>query len=318
MSNLFYNGADILMSSGNAGTTTAQIQGIQSANIGYQIPRSNIPVLGRFKPLNQRPVINYTPVPVSFEFVKFNKDVEFNLGLLNPTGIAVQIAQSPMTLANYGMRDVEVKLCPNNSESYAGQYNLRSGVINSYSIGGSVGDPVKGAFAMEFLDLQQVVNTSARTVPNYSANIIKSENYTITGMNFSGFGYSGLILQSFKLDVNFSRTAAIRLGEKYPERRISEANATLSLQGFLEASSNAVTSLTQFDCGNFVTGNYSLSLLPSCSSEPATVINMTNPYLESNSLGIQVGNYISVDLMFSAPLSIIPSECSNGSNVTIT
>ena len=318
MANQFYQGAEAFLSSGADGTVTAPIARLQSVNFGYQIPRANIPILGRAKPLNQRPVINYTPTTVSFECVKGDKDMERNFGILNSTGVAVALAQTSDTIANYGMRNVEVKLAPITSQNYAGQINLYSGVLNSFSLGGSIGDPVKMGFSMEFLDMQQTGNTNARTVPSYNANVIKSENMTLTGMNFSGVGYSGIILQSFKLDVAFERTATIRLGEKYPDRRVTQANATLSVQGFLEAPSNGVQSLTQFDCGNYLTGTYSLSLSPSCSSEAATVISMTNPYLESNNLGVQVGNYISVDMTFSTPLGFTANECADGSNLTIT
>jgi hypothetical protein len=45
---------------------------------------------------------------------------------------------------------------------------------------------------------------------------------------------------------------------------------------------------------------------------------MTNPYVESSNLGVQVGNYIAVDLSYSVPLSFIPAEAATGSNLTIS
>lgn len=317
MSNIFYNGAEVWMSSGQAGTSYAMVPRCQSVNIGYQIPRTNVPIIGRMKPLNNRPVVNYTPSTVSVEYVKGDKNVETMLGILNSTGIAVNLGAGT-SLNNYGARNIQVMLAPNTSPNYAGQYNLMTGVLNSFSMGGSVTEPVKAGFSMEFLDVQQAPNNNARTIPDYGAQLVKSENTTITGIDFTGLGYSGIIIQSFKFDVNFNRTSTIRLGEKYPDRRVTEANATLALNGFLEGSTNTVTSLTGYDCGAPIPGVYSLSLLPSCSTESPTVINITNPYLESVSLGSQVGNYISVDLQFSCPLSYVPSEAALGSNVTIT
>ncbi len=313
---LFYQGAELWMTTGGSPSTFAMVPRVQNVSVGFQVPRSNVPIIGRVKPLNQRPVINYVPVSLSCEYVKGDKSMEYNLGLLNPSGIAVTQGLLP-DVSTTGVQNFQVLLAPNSSSSYAGQINVWSGVLNSFSLAGSVGDPVKGSFSMDCLDRNQVANNSARVAPSYNAQLIKNENITLTGIDFTGVGYSGVVIQSFKLDVNFQRVSTLRLGEKYPVRRLTEAVATLSLQGFLEGVTLS-PGLSGFDCGNFQAGNIGLSLLPSCSSEPATVITMTNPYVESSNLGVQVGNYISVDISYSVPLSFVSSEASSGSNLTIS
>jgi hypothetical protein len=317
MPNIFFQGAEIYMSSGN-GASVAHVQRAQNCSIGYQIPRVNLPVLGRFKPLANRPVVNYTPVTASIEYVKGNKDTERNLGLLNSQGVAI-IPGASVDISTTGARDLQVWLAPNTSQNYAGQLNLSTGVLNSFSMGGAVNDPVKCSYSMEFFDLKPAENNASRTAPEYGANIIKNENMTLTGIDFTGIGFSGIIPQSFKLDINFNRVSTFRLGTKYPERRITDATATLAIQGFIEGITTQTPGLTGYDCGTPLTGLYSIKLLPSCSSEPLTTIEMVNPYLESVNLGIQVGNYISADLQFSVPLSTQVNEVSNGSsNLTIT
>ena len=313
----FFQGAEVYMTSGGSVSTFARIDRAQSINVSYAPPRSNVPVLGRVKPLANRPVINYTPATASVEYIKGNKDVEYNLGLTNSAG-AVIVPGSSVDISTTGAYNIQVLMAPNNSLNYAGQINLMTGVLNSFSLAGSVGDPVKGGFTMEFLDYQQVTNNSARSIPDYAAQVIKPENVTITGIDYTGLGFSGIIIQSFKLDLNLNRTAVLRMGEKYPTRRVTEANATLSINGFIEGLTTNITSLTGYDCGSAMAGQCTLKLLPSCSSEPLTTINMVNPYVESVNIGVQVGSYIPVDIQLSTPLSFNTTEASTGANLKIT
>lgn len=317
---LFFQGAEVAVSSGVTNGVFALIQRVQSIDVSFQFPRTEQRVLGRFKPLNERPVVNYTPVNLSVNYTEGNKDVERNLGFLNSTGVLIQMGQNT-EVTNWGARSFQIYNAPVNSPAYAGQWNVVSGVVKSFSLAGSVGGVVEGSFNVEALDLQQVANNTARTVPNYSGQVIKSENISITGINFTGLGYSGLTIQSFNFGININYASTFRIGTKYPERRITDASATLQIVGFMEGVTNTVTGLNVYDCGTFITGTYVFSMTPSCSSEPPTLITLTNPYLERQSVGTQVGNYTSIDLGFSCPLTVVPMEATGagfGSNVTIT
>ena len=319
MANVFFQGAQVYQSSGTTDGVYALIQRVQDCRIDYQIPRTTVSNLGRFKPLNDQPVINYTPVSLSVNFLYSNKDVPRNLGILNSTGMAVQIGQGT-TVADWGARSFQIYNSPVTSTNYAGQWNVVSGIIKSFALAGSVGDAVKGSFNAEALDLQQAANVGARTYPTYSGNLIKPENVTIAGIDFNGLGYSGLIVQSFNLQVSYDHAQTFRLGTKYPERRMTSAGVSLQLSAFMEGTTNTVTSLTGYDPGAAMTGAYTLTLTPSCGNDPATTITLTNPYLMSQSLGVQVGNFIQVDLSFALPLSIVPFEATGagmGSNATL-
>lgn len=318
MSNIFFQGAEVWVSSGSEGSSYMRLPRVQGIGAGFQIPRVTIPVMGRFKPLAERPVINFTPVPLSIEYIKGDKAFEDNLGLTNATGVGVALgAADSNSVAGFGCRNFQIRLAPHTSPNYAGQINVLSGVLTSFSLGGSIGDPVKGAVAFECLDWQQVTNTGVRSDITYSANLIKSENIILSGIGFSGLGITNLIIQNFKLDVTFGRVATIRMGNKYPERPITDVHANLSIQGFLEGINTDITSLTGYDCGTALANPIQLTLSPSCSSEAATVITMTNPYLDSQQFGAQVGNFISVDMSFSCPISTIATEAQTGSNLTI-
>lgn len=315
---LFFQGAEIAMSSGVANETYARIQRVQNIDVNYQIPRTETRVLGRFKPLNERYVLNYTPVNLSVNYTEGNKDVERNLGLLNTTGVLVQIGQNT-EVSNWGARSFQIYNAPINATNYAGQWNVLSGVVKSFSLAGSVGGVVDGSFVVEGTDLQQVAYNAARTVPTYSGQVIKSENVTITGINFTGLGFSGLTVQSFNFNININHAATFRMGTRLPERRITDGTATLDLVGFMEGVTNTVTGLSIYDGGTPITGTYVLSLQPSCAgNEPPTVITLVQPYLKRQSLGTQIGNYTTVNLGFSIPLTCVAAEAALGSNVMIT
>lgn len=308
------------MSSGVGNDVYATIQRVQNIAIAYQVPRTETRVLGRMKPLNERFVNNYTPVNLSFNYTEGNKDVERNLGLLNPTGLLVQIGQNT-EVTNWGARSFRVYNAPINSQTYAGQWNVVSGIVTSFSLAGSVGGVVEGAVNVEAIDLQQVANNAVRTVPSYSGQVIKSENVVITGINFTGLGFSGLTIQSFKFNTDINHAATFHLGAKYPERRITDGLASLQIVGYMEGVTNGMTSLATYDAGASLTGTFVLALTPNCATEPATTITMVSPYLESQSFGAQVGSYVEINLGFSIPLTTVAMEATGagyGSNVTIT
>ena len=314
---LFFQGAEIAMSSGIVNDTFALIQRVSNISVSDNIPRTQQRVIGRMLPLNQQPVLNYTPVNLSVSYTASNKDVPRNLGLLNTVGLLTQIGQNTQ-VTDWGARSFQVYNAPINATNYAGQWNIVTGVLKSFSLAGSVGGVVDGSFSMEALDLRQVANNSARTVPNYSGVVVKSENMVITGIDFTGLGYSGLTIQSFNFQTSINHAATFRIGTQFPDRRITDGTATLQIVGFMEGMTNTVDSLNTYAAGNALTGTYVLTLTPSCSPEPATVITMVSPYLDSQTIGVTVGNYTEITLGFSIPLTTVAAECSLGSNVLLT
>lgn len=315
MPNIFFQGAELRISSGEAGTLTALAPRTQSISVSYQIPRQNITNLGRFKPLVSRPVVNFTPVQISFDYIKSDNTVENFLGIANPTGLPNLLSNSE-SVNGYGLRNLEVVMSPTVSATYAGQIQVWSGCLQSYSMSASVGEPARANIAMEALDMTFIANTSGKATNDYSANIVKPENISISGIYFSGLGISSIITQSVSLSMSINRAATFRLGRKYPERPITEVNASLQLNGFVE-NINAFTGMATHDCGNPLTGVYYITLLPSCSNEAVSTYVIRNPYLDSFNFSNQVGNFASVDLSFSLPLSILASETGQGSNITL-
>ncbi len=305
------------MSSGVVNDTYALIQRVSNVSTAFQPPRTQQRVLGRMLPLNQMPVLNYTPVNLSVNYTAANRDVPRNLGLLNTTGLLVQIGQNT-EVTNWGARSFQIYNAPINSPTYAGQWNIVTGVLKSFSLAGSVGGVVEGSFSVEALDQQQVANGNARTIPNYSGTVVKSENMSITGINFTGLGFSGLTIQSFNFQTSINHAATFRLGTQFPERRVTDGVATLQIVGFMEGTTNTITSLNTYACGNSLTGTFVLALTPGCSNEPPLTITMVSPYLDSQSVGTQVGNYTEVSLGFTIPLTTVAAETTLGSNVTLT
>lgn len=321
MPNVFFNGMLSNMSSGNTLGVYAPIDRVQSVRVDYQIPRNNLQVLGRFKYLPDRSVINYTPVTMSVDYIKGDKNVETCLGILNSTGLATLIGNGTR-VDDWGARTYPCYLAPVSSPTNVGEYDVVSGVLKSFQLQGSINEPVRGSFSVEGLDLQQVPNNAPKVTPNYSGNLIRSQDVVLTGMDFTGLGFSGLIIQSFGFAASFGYASDFQLGRKYPVRRMIQANSSLSISAYIDGTTNTVPTLGQYDCGTYISGTYVFTLQPSCAGNQApTVITMQNPYLESQSLGVQVGSFISVQLQFSLPLTIVPFEATGygyGPNCTIT
>lgn len=319
-SNIFFNGADLFLSSGASATAFSRVDRVQDVRLDYQIPRTQVSTIGRFAPLPGQQVINYTPANISVNYLMGNKDVPRNLGILNSTGVAVQIGHGT-TVPTWGARNFQIRNAPVTTTNYAGQWDVATGVVKSFSLQGSVGDAVRGSFAAEAIDVRQVANTSAREIPTYSGQLVTPENQSLTGISFTGLGYSGLLVQSFSFQLTFDHAQTFVLGSKYPEKRVTSATAALQLSAFISGGvSNGLTSLTGFDIGAPLGGQYVLTLQPACSAEAPLTVTFTNPYLLNQSIGVQVGNFTSIDLSVGCPLSVIPFECTGGalaSNVTM-
>ena len=316
-----FQGADVLMSSGTNAGVYAYIDRVQDAKVDFQFPRADPHMLGQFKPANQLPIINYTPVNLTVNYTKSDKNVERNLGILNSTGLATLIGNGHC-ISDWGLRTYPIYIAPISTQLNAGEIDVVSGALKSFSLAGSLNDVVRGSFTVEALDLQQVPNGGSSVVPSYSGQVIRSKDVTITGIDFTGLGYSGLLIQSFNFDASFNYTPRIRLGEQYPTKIMTDGVASLRLSAFIQGTTNTITGLNIFSAGGYITGTYVFTLQSACSStEPPTVITFTNPYSQSQAIGFQAANFLQADLSFSVPLTIVPYEATGygfGPNVTIT
>lgn len=319
--NPFFQGAQLNMSSGNVFGVYAPVDRVQDVRWDYSIPFNETKVLGRFKPLPDEPVINYTPVSMSVSYLKGDKNVETCLGLLNSTGLAVLIGNGTQ-ITDWGCRTYPIYLSPVSLQSNVGEIDIVSGVLKTFSLQGSVNQPVQGSFTVDALNAFQFPNGNARTIPNYSGQLIRSQDIIYTGIDFTGLGYSGLIVQSFSFNASFDYSSQFNLGSAFPTRQMINGNAALQIQGYIQGTTNTVPSLNQYSCGNYISGTYVFTLQPSCvGNQSPTVITMQNPYLRTQSFGAQVGNFIEVTFGFGIPLTIVPFEATGagmGPNVTIT
>lgn len=320
MANIFYQGATLNMSSGNLPGVYAPVDRVQDVRFDDNLPRTKILTLGRFMPLPDQPIINYTPVSMSVSYVKGDKNVETCLGILNSTGVATLIGNGTK-VTDWGLRTYPIYLSPVSQLNNVGEFDVVSGALKSFSLAGSVTEPVRGSFSVEGLDLQQVVNNNPKVTPNYSGQVIRNQDIVLTGINFSGLGYSGLIIQSFSFGLSFDYASNFKLGDQFPVKRMIGGTATLQIESYIDGVTSTVTSLNQYQCGSYITGSYVFTLQPSCvGNQSPTIITLQNPYLESQQFGAQVGNFIQVSLGFSVPLTIVPYEATGlgQSNCTIT
>lgn len=314
-----FSAGQVKIESGSAGTMVP-VDRVTSINVGYNIPRANVGVMNRSKPLAQRPVINYTPVEVSLDFYKANKDLETSLGIINSYNVLSGITETRAGISSAAVRNVDVYFAPSNSLTYNGLLNVRSGVLTTYSIQGSVGEPVKGNISLQCFDMTGSFNNSARDSSNYNASLVKPENIALTGIQFTGIGLTGVTIQSFSFSLGLNRTQVFEIGKRLPvERPLTDANASLQVQGFFEGINNSIPVLSNFVCGDPMDGELNLTLTPSCVTNPSsTNINIIRPYFDSFSVQGQAGGFSTFSLSLSAPIGANPNETTDGSVVKIT
>ena len=315
-----YQAGQVKLSSGLAGTSMGAVERVQNVKIDVNLPRANVGAMNKSKPLAQRPIINYAPVDFSFDFVKSNVSIETMLGLLNSTGITAGITDAKALGNSFALRNAQVYFAPTASSTYNGLIDLKSGVVTNYSIQGSVSEPVRGSVGMQFFDMSGSVNNTTRDATTYGAQIVRPEGSYLTGIMFTGYGITGVTIQSFSLGVGFNRTQVFQLGgTPFPvDRPMTEATASLQVQGYFEGVNNSMTGLSQYSCGDPTYGNVYLTLLSSCSSTSSTTYTLTNPYMDSQSLDGQVGGFSTCSFSFSLPLPINPSDTADGSLLSIT
>jgi hypothetical protein len=313
-----YSAGAVRLESGLAGAMMP-IERATSVGINYSIPRASVGVLNRGKPLNQRPVINYTPVDVSIDFYKSNSDIEAALGLLNSSNVTTNLVEARSGVSTAAIRDIHVLFAPTNSTNYNGALYVSDAVLTSYAVQGSIGEPVRGSIGFQGLEMSGAVNTTSRDSTNYVAALVKPENIALTGIQFTGVGLTGTNIQSFSFSLGIGRTQVQQLGQRFPsERPLTDVSASMQIQGFFEGVNNSLTSLGNFNCGDPFDGQVKLTMTPSCSTAGATNIEIIRPYFESFSVEGQAGGFSTFSLSLSAPIGPNPNETTDGSVVKIT
>lgn len=299
-------------------STMQPVPRVTNIKVDENLPRTNVMVLDRGKPLADRPIINNVPVEVSVDFYKSDSSIEQMLGICNPSGVCQAITETKSTTATHGIRSMQVLFAPTASANYNGQLDLKSGVLTSYSLQGSVGEPVRGNFTLSCLDSSGSVNTTARSSSNTSASLVKPEGMSLTGIQFTGYGLTGITIQSFQFNVGFSRTEVRQLGQPFPvERPLTDVGASLSVVGWFDGINNSMTGWGGFSCGTPSVGIVGLTLQPSCGGGSPQTITLKNPYIDSRSIESQVGGFTSFAISLSLPIGPNPLEISDGSVVII-
>lgn len=323
---VLYQAGQVKLESGLLYSSTMQpVQRVTNVRTSYSIPRANVMVLNRGKPLEQRPVINYAPVDVSVDFIKSDSMVEQSLGLVNSSNVTTNLTDARGVAPTYAIRSMQVYFAPTNSASYNGLLDIRSGVLTSYSLQGGVSEPIHGNFVLQCFDMSGSINTTSRDTANYTAGLIKPENQSLTGftstagLSLTGFGLTGVTVQSFSFSLGVSRASVQQLGQRFPiDRPLTDVNASFQCQGFFEGINNSFTGLSMFQCGYPAYGTIALTMSPSCASTSPSTITMTNPYPDGLNVDGQVGGFSTFSISLSLPLGPNPLEVTDGSVVTIT
>lgn len=308
-----FQGAELRISSGNKSLDII-CDNIQSTNISYQNNRQETTYLGNYNPELNKPIINFTPVQLSFSYLKTNNNlIEENLGLLNPSGCFINLVANN-NLNDYSSRDYKLLFRPPNTQNYNGQINLYSGYLSQYNLAANIGNPLTCAVTIEALDIESLANNSGQ-IQITSKQIISPESTLITGINFSGFGISGLQIQSFSLNLSIQRNNSFVLGQKFPQKTIVQTNGQIQINGFL----NNISQLAKLSTinQNSPENNIVLNLKNNCENGIFSTIIIQKPYLDSKQISNQVGNFANVSLNFLTKPTIKPMEYS-GENIIIS
>ena len=303
----------------NNGSSMQPVNRVTDVKVDFSVPYTNVNVLNRGKPLEQRPIINYIPVNVTIDMYKSDNSLEQMLGLINPTGVAMLITDTNPLTATYGIRSMQVYYAPTSSANYNSLLDIKSGVLTNYSLQGSVSEPMRQSVAFQFLDMSGSVNTTLRDTTAYASAVIKPENIALNNLQFTGYGITGFTIQSFSLGIQFARTSVMQMGSRFPQSRpLTDVNATLQVQGFVEGLNNTFTGLSIYNCGTPTYETATLVMTPACSASSPSTVTIGNPYLESLSIAGQVGNFTTISMSFSMPLGPNPREVSDGSTLSLT
>lgn len=312
---LFQNG-QLNIGSGILGSETMVAAcRVTNVSISTPIPRANVNVLNRGKPLEQRPVINYVPVDFSCDSYFSDKSFETNVGLINSTGITAAIVDTKAASATYGVRNMQVLFSPTNSNYFNGGRDLKSGVLSSYALKGGISEPVTRSVSMQFLDMSGYILNTSRPAAGV-AGFVRPEGAFLTGIQFSGYGVSGVNIQSFSLTVSFTRAATNNMGQRFPvERPLTDVTATLQVQGYIDGFNNVMSGLGQYNAGSPTYETVGLTLYPACSTSAPMTVTMINPYLDNETINPQIGNFATVSYSFSLPIGPNPYETGDGSRL---
>ena len=179
-----------------------------------------------------------------------------------------------------------------------------------------IDSPAKASISFQFLDQKTYSLSLSRDVSSNNFEIVRPENSVITGLQFSGYGITGLKTQSFNLSLSINRASTMYMGERFPvDRPLTEGRATLQVQGYFNGLTN-VSGLSQYNNGDPTYGDVGITLTSSCSGAQTTY-TLTNPYLDSQTYTPQAGGFTMVSLNFSLPIGVNPTDIQDGSVLKI-
>ncbi len=312
-----FNIALLSLESGKLGSQSlVPIGRVSNCSITNNLQRADVTNLGRGKPLEQRPIINYVPVDFSCDIYKTNNNLEGILGLTNSTGVLTRIASADILDAVESIKNARILFSSNDSSYYNAGMELQSGVLTNYSIQCSIESPVKTSLSFQFLDQKTYSFSSSRSLTENNFEIVRPENSVITGIQFSGYGITGFKTQSFNLSLSINRASTMYMGERFPvDRPLTDARATLQVQGYFNGLTN-ISGLSGYNNGDPTFGDIGITLTSSCSGDKTTY-TLTNPYLDSQTYTPQAGGFTTVSLNFSLPIGTNPLDVIDGSNLKI-
>lgn len=284
----------------------ATVPNCQNLTISYQNNRNTINYIGNCLPERDRQIINYSPIQLNFNY--FNnqgKETEFGLGLMNESGICINLIEKNSEEL-YAVRDFDLMMRPSNSDSYAGRIGLISGVINQYTLNMAVGQPMSSSISIECLDIENYADNNPQGyIPNYG--LVPTNKMGIGGINFYGLGLVDFQIQECAISLNINRNHTMRLGQKFPERNISNCSATVTIKGFISNLSD-IQKLSEINTNTTSDEVFTIQITKECDNSGILFIDIRNPFLESKSISNQVGNFANVSLVFSVSVPINVDE----------
>lgn len=318
-----------------------QIHRVQSVGYDYTRSLEDVQQFGLFAPIDRIEQALPT-VSMTTSYLATNVHNESGIGLnVNGTTTALaNILNDTQKEKNYFIR-----LVPdgNSAVGYTafdgGVIGIGNGVLSSYSAQGQVGGFPTAEFSIAALDCSWSLTSSAFDSPAIDpldgtpinenvtlpfattgvtgagthASVIRPGNITVD-IDGAGFGVSGLCIQSYNLQMDFSLEPIVCLGSKFPTSR--EPTFPINSQLTVEANMRDIGTgrLSNLQCGD---QKYDLSVTlrdNTCDGSDGEIkvwYSLKNATLESQSFQSSIGPSKSVTLNFSSPIGG-PQETDRG------
>lgn len=313
MSSLFFQSEIVTILPSGSVSGQVVIPTLQSVGLDINVQRNDVSRLGRFAPMPFRQAYQFPIIPVQLEYIPTGTNVETALGLMGANSVLDNLVVN----SQYGHSTIKIQgremiYNDGNGDNYF-NFTVTSGVLTNYSFQASVGQTPRVSISLEGVDIGATIDSFSPPTPSDQNPTLRPNDISIsfpTGIFIADEFYE----QSVSLTIPLQRTNLYKLGDQKPFSRKIQAPIIANAQITAIASSfKATTSIENSDemknlvCGKRIDGDMLIKVYsPVCTGNyTSEIVNFVikKPYIDSINIGNSVGNYTTITMNFSIPIS---------------